>query len=95
MFVGHLRNGRGAVFCFACGYGRRRASRTMVLPTRWMPFRFLPLHAWLVWCWPACLWSVDGRVVVSAAASLVRASVSRLMVGWFAVGSFGLQPALT
>ena len=27
-------------------------------PTHWTPFLFRPVHAWLVLCWPACVWSV-------------------------------------
>ena len=67
----------------------------MVLPTHGTPFPFRPLHARLVRCWPACVWSVYGCVVVSAAVWLVHGGVSRLMVGLFVVGSFLLLPALS
>ena len=63
-------------------------------PTRWTPFPFRPLHAWLVWCWPACVWSVYGRVVAAAVILLVQGCVSRLMVGLFGVGSLALLRAL-
>ena len=46
--VGGVRNCRVAVFCCVRGYGRRRAWRTMVSPTRGTPFPFRPVHAWLV-----------------------------------------------
>ena len=94
MLVGRLRTGQVAVFCCVSGYGRRWASPTMVLPTCWTPFPVRTPHASLVWCWPARVRSVDGRVVVSAAVALVQVCVRRLMVGLFAVGSFALQPAL-
>ena len=91
--VGRLSNGRVVVFCCIHGYGRLRAWRTMVLPTHGTLFLSRPLLAWLVWCWPACMWSVYGWVVVSAAVWLVHGSVSRCMVGLFAVRSVVLPPA--
>ena len=48
MLVGRLRDGRVTTFCFVCGYGRRRAWRIMAWPSRWTPFPFRPVHAWLV-----------------------------------------------
>ena len=86
--VGWFCDGRVAVFCPARGYGRRRAWRTMMSPTRAAQFPFRPLHARLARCWPACVWSVYGPVVISAAVWLVHGSVSRLMVGLFVVWSF-------
>ena len=65
----------------------------MVLPTRWTPFLFLPMHAWLVQCWPARVWSVYGPVVAAAVVLLVHGRFSRLMVGLFGVGSLALQQA--
>ena len=75
------------------GYGCRRARRIMVSPTHGTPFPSRPLHAWLVWCWPACVRSVYCRVVFSAAVWLVHGCVSSLMVGLCVVGSIALQPA--
>ena len=94
MLVGRVRNGRVAVFCCVLGYGGRRAWCTTVSPTCWAPFPFRPMHAWLVWCWPACAWSVYGHVVAAAAVLLVHGCRSRLMVGLFGVGSLALQRAL-
>ena len=94
MLVGRVRNGRVAVFCCVRGYGGRRAWRTTVLPTRWTLFLFRPMHALLVGCWPACVWSVDGHVVAAAAVVLVHGCPSHLMVGLFGVGSLALQRAL-
>ena len=48
MLVAGLRDGRVSMFCFVCGYGRQRAWHTMVWQTRWTPFLFPPVHAWLV-----------------------------------------------
>ena len=56
-------------------------------PSRWTPFPFRPVHAWLVWCWPACVWSVYGHVAAAAAVWLVRGCRGCLMVGWVRVGS--------
>ena len=39
---------------------------------RWTPFPFRAMHAWPGWCWPACVWSVDGHVVAAAVVLLVR-----------------------
>ena len=83
------------MFCGVRGYGRQRALRTMVSPTRGTPFPFRTLHAWRVRCWPACVWSVSGRVVAAAAVWLVDGCVSRLMVGLFVAGSFLLLQALS
>ena len=82
------------MFCCVRGYGGRRAWRTTVSQTRWMPFLFRPLHAWLFWCWPAHVWSVYGHVVAAAVVLLVHGSVSRLMVSLFGVGSLALLRAL-
>ena len=65
----------------------------MLSPTHWTPFLFRPLHASLVWCWPACVWSVYGHVVAAAVVLLVHGCVSRLMVGLFGVGSLALLRA--
>ena len=73
-----------------CGHGRGRAWRTTVSPTLWTPFPFRPVHAWLVWCWPACVWSVYGQVAAAAAVLLVRGLLGRLMVGLVCVGSIAL-----
>ena len=53
-----------------------------------------PMHAWLVWCWPACAWCVYGDVLAAAAVLLVLGFLSRLMVGLLGVGSLALQWAL-
>ena len=82
------------MFCCVRGYGGRRAWRTTVSLTRWMPFPFRPLHAWLVWCWPARVWSVYGHVVAAVVVLLVHGCVRRLMVGLFGVGSLALLRAL-
>ena len=58
------------------------------------PFPFGPMHAWLVWCWPACVWSVYGHVVAAAVVSLVHGCLTRLMVGLFGVGLLPLPRAL-
>ena len=81
------------MFCCVRGYAGRRAQRTMVSPTRWTPFPFRPMHAWLVWCWPALVWYVYGHVVAAAVVLLVHGCVSRLMVGLLGVGSLALQRA--
>ena len=88
--VGRVCIGSVAVFCCVRGYGRRWAWRTTVLPTRWAPFPFRPVHAWLVRRWPACVWSVYGQVVAAAVVWLVRGCRGRLMVGWVRVGSVAL-----
>ena len=82
------------MFCCVRGYGGRRAWRTMVSPTILTPLQFRPMHAWLVLCWPACVWSVYGHNVAAAAVSLVHGSRSNLMTGSFAVLSLALQRAL-
>ena len=56
-------------------------------------FPFRPMHAWVVWCWPACVWSVYGHVVAPAVVLLLHGCLSRLMVSLFAVGSLALQRA--
>ena len=94
MLVGRVGNGRAAVFCCVRGYGSQRAWHTMVSQTCWTPFPFRPMHALLVWCWPACVWSVDGHAVAAAAVLLVHGCLSHLMVGLFGVGSLALQRAL-
>ena len=82
--LGWLYNGRVVAVCCVRGCGRRRAWRTMVSPNPRTPFSFEPLHAWLVWCLPACVWSVYGRIAVSVVVWLVFGGVSRRMVGWIA-----------
>ena len=79
---------------FVRRHGRRRARRTTVSPTLWTPFPFRPVHAWLVWCWPACVWSVYGQVAAAAAVLLVRGRLGRLMVGLVCVGSIALLPVV-
>ena len=59
-------------------------------PSRWMPFRFRPVHAGLVWCWLACVWSVYGHVAAAPAVWLVRGCLGRLMVSLVRVGSVAL-----
>ena len=93
MLVGWVRNGRVVVFCCVRGDGGRQAWPTTVLPTRPTPFLFRPMHAWLVWCWPACVWSVYGHVVAAAVVLLVHGWFSRLMVGLFAFDSLALKRA--
>ena len=82
------------MFCFVRGYGRRRAWRTTVLPTRWTPFPLQPVHAWPVRCWPAYVWSVYGQVAAAAAVWLVRGCLGCLMVGLVCVGSVALLPVV-
>ena len=86
--------GSVAVFCCVRGYGRRSAWRTTLLPTRWAPFPFRPVHAWLVRRWPARVWSVYGQVVAAAVVWLVRGCRGRLMVGLVRVGSVALLPVV-
>ena len=88
--VGRVCIGSVVVFCRVRGYDRRRAWRTTVLPTRWAPFSFRPMHAWVVRRWPACVWSVYGQVVAAAVVWLVRGCRGRLMVGRVRVGSVSL-----
>ena len=92
--VGRVRIVSVVVFCCVCGYDRRWAWRTTVLPTCWAPFPFRPVHAWLVWCWPACVWSVYGQVAAAAAVLLVRGRLGRLLVGLVCVGSIALLPVV-
>ena len=94
MLVGRLRDGRVPVFCFFRRYGRLRAWRTTVSSTRWTPFPLRPVHAWVVRCWPACVWSVYGQVAAAAAVWLVRGCLGRLMVGLVCVGSVALLPVV-
>ena len=91
--VGRLFNGRIAVLWCVRGYGCRRAWPIVFSPTHGTRFLFRTLHAWPVLCWPACVWSVYGRVVFPAAVRLVPGCVSHLMVGLCVVGSIALQPA--
>ena len=63
-------------------------------PTRWTPVPFQPVHAWLVWCWPTCVWSVYGRVAAAAAVWLVGNCLGRLMVGLVCVGLIALLPVV-
>ena len=92
--VGRVCIGSVVVFCCVRGHGRRRARPTTVSPTLWTPFPFQPVHAWLVWCWPACVWSVYGQVAAAAAVLLVRCRLGRLMVGLVCVGSIALLPVV-
>ena len=93
-FVGRVCIGSVVAFCCVCGYDRRWAWRTTVLPTRWAPFPFRPVHAWLVRRPPACVWSVYGQVVAAAVVWLVRGCRGRLMVGRVRVGSVALLPVV-
>ena len=52
------------------------------------------MHAWLVWCRPACVWSVYGHVAAAAAVCLVCGCRGRLMVGLVPVGSVALLPVV-
>ena len=52
------------------------------------------MHAWLVWCWPACVWSVYGQVAAAAAVLLVCGRLGRLMVGLVCVGFIALLPVV-
>ena len=79
---------------FVRGHGRRRARRTTVSPPLLTPFPFRPVHAWLVWCWPACVWSVYGQLAAAAAVLLVRGRPGRLMVGLVCVGSIAVLPVV-
>ena len=88
--VGRVRNDRVVVFCCVLGHGCQWAWRTTVPPSRWTPFPFRPVHAWLVWCWPACVWSVYGHVAAAAAVWSVRGCRGRLMDGRVPVGSVTL-----
>ena len=94
MLVGRLLDGRVTMFCFVRGYGRRWALRTRLWPTRWTAFPFRPVHAWLVWRWPACVWSVYGQVAAAAAVWLVCGCLGRLMVGLVCVRSVALLPVV-
>ena len=58
--------------------------------TVWTPFQLQPVHAWLVRCWLACLWSVYGQVAAGSAVWFVRGCLGRLMVGLVCVGSVAL-----
>ena len=91
--VGWLYNCRVSALWCVRRYGRQRAWRIMMSPAHGTPFPSRPLHAWLVWCWPACVRSVYCPVVFSAAVWLVHSCVSLLMVGSCVVGSIALQPA--
>ena len=78
------------MFCRVRGHGRRGAWRTTVPPYRWTPFPLRLVHAWLVCCWPACVWSVYGHVAAAAAVWLVRSCRGRLMVDWVRMSSVAL-----
>ena len=82
------------MLCCVCGYGRWRAPRTTVSPTLCTPFPFRPVHAWLVCCWPACVWSVYGQLAAAAAVWLVRGCLGSLMFGLVCVGSIALLPVV-
>ena len=81
------------MFCGVGGSGGRWGRHTQVSPTRWTPFPFGPMHGWLFRCWPARMWSVYDHIVAAAMVLLVHGCVSRLMVGFFGVGSLALQRA--
>ena len=93
-FIGRVCIGSVLVCCCVRGYDRRWAWRTTVLPTRWAPFPFRPVQAWLVRRWPACVWSVYGQVVAAAVVWLVRGCRGRFMVGRVRVGSVALLPVV-
>ena len=82
------------MFCCVRGYGGQWAWRTTVSPTHWTLFLFRPVHAWLVFCWPACVLCVYGQVAAAAAVWLVRDCLGRLMVGLVCVGSVALLPVV-
>ena len=82
------------MFCFVRGYGRRQTCRIMVWSAHGTPFPSRPVHAWLVPCWPACVWSVDGQVAAAAAVWLVCACLGSLMVGLIGVGCVALLPVV-
>ena len=94
MLVGRLCTRRVVVFCRVRAHGGRRVWRTMVWPTRFTPFLFQPMHAWLVWCWQAPLWSVYGQIAAAAAVWLMRGGLGRSMVGLVSVDSVALLPDL-
>ena len=75
VFVGMVVSGRGPP---RCCHPVGRSSR------------FDPCKPALVWCWPACVWSVYGHVAAAAAVWLMRGCRGRLMVGWVRVGSVAL-----
>ena len=78
---------------FRCvrGHGGRRAWLAMVSAARWTSFSYRPMHVRPVWCWLACVQSVDGHVMSAVAVFLVCGRVSRLLVGSFGVGFLSLQ----
>ena len=92
--VGRVCIGSVLVFCCVRGYDRRWAWRITVLPTRWAPFVFRPVHAWLVRRWPACVWSAYGQVVAAAVVWLVCGCRGGLMVGRVRVGPVALLPVV-
>ena len=94
ILVGRLRDGTVTMFCFVRGYGRRRAWGTTVWPISWTPFPFEPVQAWLVWRWPACVWSIYAQVAAAAPVWLVRGCLGRLMVGLVCAGSVALLPVV-
>ena len=82
------------MFHFVRGYGRRRAPRTTMSPTRWTPFPLPPVHAWPVRCWPACVWCVHGQVAAAAVVWLVRGCLCRLIVSLVCVRCIGVLPVV-
>ena len=66
--------------------------RITAWPTCLTPFPFRPVHAWLVECWPACVWSVYGQVAAAAAGWLVCGGLGCIMVGLASQGSVVLLP---
>ena len=73
---------------FVRGHGRRRS------PTLWTSFPFRRVHAWLVWCGPACVWSVYRQVAAAAAVLLIRGCLGRFMVSLVCVSSIALLPVV-
>ena len=80
---------------FRCvrGHGGWWAWLATVWAACWTSFSYRPMHIPPVWCWPACVRSVYGRVVSVVAVLLVCARFSGLLVGSFSVGSLSLQQA--
>ena len=92
MMVGRLRDGRVIMFGVVRESCCQRAWGTTLGPTCWTPFPFRPVHAWPVWRWLACVWSVYGQVAAAAAVLFVRGYLDRLMVGLVCAGSVAPLP---
>ena len=80
---------------FRCvrGHGGWRAWLAMVSAARWKSLSYRPMHVRPVWCWLACVRSVDGHFVSAVAVLLVCGRVSPPLIGSFGVGSLSLQRA--